>query len=316
VALICQSGGNAIYFIRHAAQRGIRFSKVISFGNAADVDENDLLEYLTSDTETKIIAGYIEGLKDGRRFSKAVRRAAAAKPVIMMKGGCTEAGARAVASHTGALAGSARIWDELLRQAGVIPVATLEELADILVTLLYLPVPHGRRLGAIDVGGGAAVVATDAYVSAGLDLPPLPQELRQKLRSFLSTDAGLSVNNPVDLAAQYYNTLAAYSVVKTLADYGGVDILVFHLPLGINPPFPSFPKEFAIDILDNAIRVHNETDKPMVVVIDQLTTVESWETAIACQQKCQQAGIPVYFSVSSAAKAIGRFLSYHEKRGG
>jgi len=314
VAFICQSGSNAIYFTRYAAQRGVRFSKVVSFGNAADVNESELLEYLTADPETGIIAAYIEGLKDGRRFSKAVRRAAAVKPVIMMKGGCTEAGARAVASHTGALAGSARIWDELLRQVGVIPVATLEELADILVTLLYLPVPHGRRLGAIDVGGGAAVVATDAYVSAGLDLPPLPQELRQKLRSFLSTDAGLSVNNPVDLAGQYYNTLAAYSVVKTLADYGGVDILVFHLPLGINPPFPSFPKEFATAILDNAIRVHNETDKPMVVVIDQLTTVESWETAIACQQKCQQAGIPVYFSVSSAAKAIGRFLSYHEKR--
>jgi acyl-CoA synthetase (NDP forming) len=316
VAFICQSGGNAIYFTRYAAQRGVRFSKVVSFGNAADVNESELLEYLTADHETGIIAAYIEGLKDGRRFSKAVRRAAAVKPVIMMKGGCTEAGARAVASHTGALAGSARIWDGLLRQAGVIPVATLEELADILVTLLYLVVPHGRRLGAIDVGGGAAVVATDAYVSAGLDLPPLPQELRQKLRSFLSTDAGLSVNNPVDLAGQYYNTSAAYSVVKTLADYGGVDILVFHLPLGINPPFPSFPKEFAIAILDNAIRVHNEIDKPMVVVIDQLTTVESWETAIACQQKCQQAGIPVYFSVSSAAKAIGRFLSYHEKRRG
>jgi len=283
VAFICQSGTNAIYFTRYAAQRGVRFSKVVSFGNAADVDESDLLEYLTKDTETKIIAAYIEGLKDGRRFSKAVRRAAAVKPVIMMKGGCTEAGARAVASHTGALSGSARIWDGLLRQAGVIPVSTLEELADILVTLLYLSVPHGRKLGAIDVGGGAAVVATDVYVSDGLDLPPLPQELRQKLRSFLSTDAGLSVNNPVDLAGQYYNTLAAYSVVKTLADYGGVDILVFHLPLGSNPPFPSFPKEFAIAILDNAIRVHNETDKPMVVVIDQITTVESWETAIACQ---------------------------------
>ncbi|MCX6009547.1 MAG: CoA-binding protein [Chloroflexi bacterium] len=314
VAFICQSGGNAIYFIRHAAQRGIRFSKVVSFGNAADVDESDLLEYLTSDTETKIIAAYIEGLKDGRRFSKAVRRAAAAKPVIMMKGGCTEAGARAAASHTGALAGSARIWDGLLRQAGVIPVSTLEELADILVTLLYLPVHHGRRLGVIDVGGGAAVVATDAYVSAGLDLPQLSQELQQKLRSFLSTGAaGLSVNNPVDLGGQFYNTSAAYSVMKTLADYGGIDIFVFHLHLGINPPFPSFPKEFAIAILDNAIRVHNETDKPMVVVIDQLTTVESWETAIACQQKCQQAGIPLYSSVHSAAKALDRFMRYHEK---
>ena len=315
VAFICQSGGNAIYFIRHAAQRGVRFSKVISFGNAVDIDENDLLEYLTSDAETKIIAGYIEGLKDGRRFSKVLRRAAAAKPVIMMKGGCTEAGARAAASHTGALAGSARIWDALLRQAGVIPVYTLEELGDILVTLLYLPVPHGRSLGVIDVGGGASVVATDTYVSAGLDLPQLPQKLRQQLRSFLSTGAaGLSVNNPVDLGGQYYNVSAAYSVMKALAGYSGIDILVFNLHLGINPPFPSFPKEFAIAILDNAIRARSETDKPMVVIIDQLTTVESCETVAACQQKCQEVGIPVYYSVHSAANALDRFICYHENK--
>src|SRR4030042_5543131 len=121
------------------------------------------MEYLTADPETGIRAAYIEGLKDGRRFSKAVRRAAAVKPVIMMKGGCTEAGARAVASHTGALAGSSEIWDGLVRQAGVIPVATLEELADILVTFLYSPVPHGRRLAALDVGGGAAVGANGFY---------------------------------------------------------------------------------------------------------------------------------------------------------
>ncbi|MGA7677810.1 MAG: CoA-binding protein [Dehalococcoidia bacterium] len=313
VALICQSGGNAIYFVRHAAQRGVRFSKVVSFGNAVDVDESDLLEYLTNDTETKIITAYIEGLKDGRRFSKVVRRAAAAKPVIMMKGGSTEAGARAAASHTGVLAGSARIWDGLLRQAGVIPASTLEELADIVVTLLYLPVPGGRRLGVIDVGGGAGVVATDAYVSAGLDLPRLPQDLRQKLRGFLSTGAaGLSVNNPVDLGGQFFNVSGAYSVMKELAGCGGIDILVFHLHLGINPPFASFPKEYSVAILNNAIKVHNETGKPMVVVIDQLTTIESCETTFACQQKCQEARIPVYSSVNGAAKALEQFMRYHE----
>ncbi|OGN91584.1 MAG: hypothetical protein A2Z75_00240 [Chloroflexi bacterium RBG_13_50_10] len=314
VSFMCQSGGNAIYFTRYAAQRGVRFSKLISFGNAADINENELMEYLTADPETRIIAAYVEGFKDGRRFSQAVRSAAAEKPVIVMKGGRTEAGARVVASHTGAMAGSAKIWDGLMRQAGVIPVATLEELGDILVTFIYLPVPQGRRLGVIDVGGGAAVLSTDVYVSAGLDLPLLPQELRQKLMGFLTTDAGLSVNNPIDLAAQYYNTLSAYYVMKAVADYDGVDILAFHLHLGINPPFPSFPKEFAIAVLDNAIRVHNETGKPMVVVIDQITTVESWETAMACQQKCQQASIPVYFSVRSTARALDRFVSYHEKR--
>ena len=314
VAFICQSGGNAIYFIRYAGQRGIRFSKVVSYGNAADVNECDLLEYLTADPDTEIIAAYIEGVKDGKRFNTALREAAAAKPVVVLKGGHSEAGARAAASHTGALAGASRIWRGLLQQANVIPIATLEELADILVTSLHLPVPQGRRLGCVDVGGGAAVVSTDSYVSAGLVLPPLPEEMRQKLRSFVNTDAGISLNNPVDLAGQYY-TPALYSLMKALADYSGVDIVVFHLPLGIMPPFSSFPREGAIPLLENVIRVRNETGKPTAVVIDQLVTTESWGTALSCQQKCHQAGIPVYFSVDSAARAIDRFLCYHENLG-
>ncbi len=315
VSFICQSGGNAIYFIRHGAQRGVLFSKVISFGNAADINENELLEYLTADPETGIIAAYIEGFKDGRRFSKALRKAAAVKPVIMMKGGLTEAGARAAASHTGALAGSAKIWEGLLRQAGVIPVANLEELGDILVTFLYLPVPNGRRLAVIDVGGGASVVATDVYVSAGLELPPLPEELRRKVKGFLDPNAaGLSVNNPLDLGGQYFNTMGTYPVMKMLVDYSGIDILAFHLHLSINPPFPSLPREFAFVLLDNAIRVYSETGKPIIVVIDQPTNVESWETFIACQERCKQARIPVYFSVQGAAMALDRFIRYHEKR--
>jgi len=315
VSFICQSGGNAIYFIRYAAQRGVRFSKVISFGNAADINENELLEYLTDDPETGIIAAYIEGFKDGRRFSKALRKAAAVKPVIMMKGGRTEAGARAVASHTGALAGSAKIWEGLLRQAGVISVATLEELGDILVTFLYLPAPHGRRLAVIDIGGGAAVVATDVYVTAGLDLPQLPEDLRRKVRGFLDPNAaGLSVNNPLDLGGQFFNTIGTYPVMKMLVDDSGIDVLAFHLHLGIHPPFPYLPREFAFVLLDNAIKVYSETGKPMVVVIDQLTNIGSWETAIACQERCQQARIPVYFSVHGAAIALDRFISYHEKR--
>jgi acyl-CoA synthetase (NDP forming) len=283
----------------------------VSYGNACDIDESDLLEYLTTDPETEIIAAYIEGVKDGKRFSKALRGAAAAKPVILMKGGRSEAGARAVASHTGALAGSAKIWDGLLQQAGVISVPTLEEMADSVVTFLHLAVPQGRRLGTISVGGGAAVVATDSYVSAGLVLPPLSQQMRQKLRSFVSTDAGISLNNPVDLASEYWGP-GVYPLVKALADYSEIDILVFHFPLGMTPAFSSMPKEGAIPVVDNVIRVHNETSKPIAVVIDQLATSEAWETAFSCQQKCHEAGIPVYFSINSAAKAIDRFLRYHE----
>ena len=313
VGFICQSGGNAIYFIRLANWRGVPLSKLVSYGNACDVNESDLLEYLVADPETEIIAAYIEGVKDGKRFDSALREAAKVKPVIVMKGGCTEAGSRAASSHTGSLAGSTEVWNGLIQQAGIVAVPTLEELADSLVTFTHLPVFQGRRLGTIGLGGGATVVATDGYASAGFVLPSLPEELQQKLRSFIEDDAGVSIDNPVDLSSQY-NDAVIYSAVRALADYSGIDILVFNLPLGIMPQYPSLPEENAILALDNVTRVHKETAKPMAVVVNQLITGESWETAFACQQKCHEAGIPVYFSIDSAARAIDRFLRFHEHR--
>ena len=103
-------------------------------------------------------------------------------------------------------------------------------------------------------------------------------------------------------------------MVRAVADYSGIDILVFHLPLSIVPPFPSFPEGIATSILDAVIRVHNETTKPMAVVINNVTDGESWQTALNCQQRCHEAGIPVYFSINSVASAIDRFLWYHENR--
>jgi len=110
VGFISQSGGNSIYLVRQAAARGVRFSKVISYGNACDLNESDFLEYLTTDADTKIIAVYIEGVKDGRRFRQALEKAAKEKVVVLLKGGITEGGARAVAGHTAALAGSEITW--------------------------------------------------------------------------------------------------------------------------------------------------------------------------------------------------------------
>jgi acyl-CoA synthetase (NDP forming) len=134
VGCVVQSGGHAWNIVSSGSLRGILFSKVISFGNACDLNESDFMEYLADDDETKIIAAYIEGIKDGSRFKRAVKRAAQAKPVIMFKGGRTEAGKRDVSSHTGALAGSAQIWNVFFKQTGIIQVNNLEELIDVYFT--------------------------------------------------------------------------------------------------------------------------------------------------------------------------------------
>jgi len=231
----------------------------------------------------------------------------------VMKGGNTEAGARTAASHTNALVGAAEAWDGLLRQAGAIRVSNLEELVDVIVTFLYLPVPKGRRLGSIGVGGGATVLAADSYPSAGFVLPPLPQEMQRKLRNLTKSDAGLTLDNPVDFSSQYF-TPAIYTAVRALADYDGFDMLIFHLPFTIIPPVYSVSTEAASSLLDDVIRVRRETNKPLALVISNFVAGESWQTAFYCAQKCSKAGIPVYFYIGSAAKAIDRFLRYHERR--
>jgi len=319
VALICQSGGSIIYLIRAAAQRGVRFSKAISHGNACDIDESELLEYFTTNVETKIVAAYIEGVKDGRRFYQALKRLSKTKPVIVLKAGYTQAGARAAASHTGALAGSDEVWDRLLQQAGAIRVYDLEELIDMLVTFSYLPLPQGRRVAICGGGGGFSVLATDEYTAAGFVLPPLPQqiqkEIRQEIRNFLKTDAGMILNNPMDLT-----TLASgeghYSVLRRLATYKGLDLLVTQFSVN-NSEWPYVGASFNIwpDIFTEAtIKVHSEVGKPTAVVIYGILSIRDLQRALELQQRYCEAGLPVYHSVASAAKAINRFLRYHEKR--
>jgi acyl-CoA synthetase (NDP forming) len=197
VAMVTQSGANAGDFCRSGAVRGLRFSKVMSYGNGLDLDESDFLDYCAQDEATEIIAAYIEGLKDGRRFLAALRRAAAAKPVLILKGGRTEAGGRATVSHTGSLAGEMRVFDGACRQAGALRVEGMEELVDCAVAFRFVPRLAGARVGIVGIGGGNSVLAADAVAAAGLEVPPLPEETQRELAAFTPV-AGTSVRNPVD----------------------------------------------------------------------------------------------------------------------
>ena len=313
VALICQSGGNTTYIIREAGRRGVRFSKAVSYGNAADINESDLLEYLAADPDTGIILAYIEGVKDGQRFSRVLKETAKVKPVIVLKGGISETGARAAASHTGVLAGSERVWDGLLRQAGAIRVYSLEELIDMAVSFSYLPLPLGRRVGILGIGGGATVLATDDCASAGLVVPRFPEEIRRRLSNLLGTEAGTILNNPVDLAAGAWDS-GFYNTLNILANYEGVDLSMVHFPLGLLV-FPPTQHNVIWDLLvDDVVKGHRELAKPVIVVIHIPTSGGDYEWMLETQRKFYKTGIPVYHSIGSAAKAIDRFLSYHEHK--
>jgi acetyltransferase len=309
LAFICQSGGNATYFGRLAVARGLRYSKLASFGNAADVNESDLLEYIGRDPDTGLIAIYIEGTRDGRRFMRVLKDIAARKPVVVMKGGQTEPGSRAAASHTGAMTGTTRVWLEALEQAGAIVVDSLEEMADMLVTLRHLAPVRGWRLGVVGMGGGATVMATDFYSAAGFTLPGLSPGMLKRIKSYALSEAGVSLDNPIDLSSQFYNDCTA-KTLEAMAHYRGIDLLLFQMPMGILPWHRILPEVGVTFMMNLLAGIKADTDKPVAAVVNHIIWGSPLDLGYLAQDICDKAGIPLYYSSQAAATALARFVKY------
>ncbi|MCE5302479.1 MAG: acetate--CoA ligase family protein [Planctomycetaceae bacterium] len=199
LAFVSQSGALCASVLDYAEQRGIGFSKFISFGNKADVNEVDLLEYLATDDKTAVITMYLEDITDGPRFIQKVREISwnTRKPILCLKSGRSPEGAKAVSSHTGSLAGSDKVYDALFQQAGVQRVDTISELFDFAAFYTTQPLPRGKRVAIITNAGGPGIMTTDAIVNNGLKLAQLTDATKDKLRQALPPTA--SVRNPVDV---------------------------------------------------------------------------------------------------------------------
>ncbi len=310
LGLISQSGGNCIYTIREAAERGVFFSKAISYGNAADLNETDYLEYMADDPQTKLIAMYIEGVRDGKRFMQALKNVAGKKPVIINKGGNTETGARACASHTGSIAGSAAIWQDFIKQVGAVPAGSMPELVDMGVAFLKMKVPNGRNTVVIGTGGGIAVQASDDITGAGLNLPLLPQEVRKKLVAIYGTEAGSIFRNPVD-APPMASVEKYVQAVKFIAESDQVDVLILHCPFDIWAMVSrSLPLSPFIETVAELAKV---IDKPMAAVLHYNTAFGSTQMVEDVQKKFVDLGLPVYPSIQRAARAINKYIEYYER---
>ncbi|HSE93926.1 MAG TPA: acetate--CoA ligase family protein [Methylomirabilota bacterium] len=212
VAFVSHSGALAVAMLDWSRNHHLGFSLFASLGNQADVTETDVLRAVAADPETGVVIAYLEGVADGRAFVGALSQVAALKPVVVLKTGRSREGARAVSSHTGALAGSDTAFDAALRQAGVVRARSIEELFDLARALETQPLPSGRRLLVVSNGGGLGIVATDAAAAAGLAVTSLPEDARARLRAVLPRTA--SVVNPVDIvgdadAARFGNALRA-----------------------------------------------------------------------------------------------------------
>ena len=207
VAFVGQSGWASQNMTQLGSERGLRFSGIISIGNQSDLTIEDFLDYFGNDPETKVIAFYIEGLKQADRFLKLAEEISPRKPIIAWKGGSSELGAKAAASHTGSLAGNYALFEAASRQKGIISARSLEELIDLAVAFSCPYLPTGNEIGLLIEAGGGAVATSDACAKAGLNISPLPQDVQQKLREFLKDKIppSPSLKNPIDLVWAPFN---------------------------------------------------------------------------------------------------------------
>jgi len=315
VGVISQSGGNSIYLVRQAALRGVRFSKVVSYGNACDIDESDLLEYLAHDVDTKIIALYIEGIKDGRRFRKALEEATNEKTVILLKGGTTEGGARAVAGHTASLAGSRATWDALCKQLGIISVSSLEEMIDVLVTLLFLPLPGGRNALLFGAGGGASVLIADQFESRGFRVPPIPPEMVAQISEFTPI-AGNILRNPIDYSQAMTNIEGVIKTFAILSTWEEADFFVMFIRIGQFTGSRISDHQLGYLLMSRFPIKQGQLPKPVVMVIEPSIIPEEAEAIMAAICNSILSGLPVYYSFATAANAINLVLNHSEKQSG
>jgi acyl-CoA synthetase (NDP forming) len=314
VAFVSQSGLNAEELVLYAKLRGIRFSKVISYGNATDIDESDLLEYCAGDPETEIVTCYIEGVKDGRRFLKALEAVSAVKPTIVLKGGLTGAGTRAAESHTGSLAGSAEVWEAACRQAGVVTVATLQELEDVVVTFRFLPKPAGRGVAIIGVGGGSSVLSADMAEHVGLEVPALSRRIQAQLREFTPL-AGTSVRNPLDTVGMGPGG-QLLKAVRLVAGSPDIHTFVMQSRIDWNPNAGQDVSNFLQQSVDILKESRDAAGKPIAVVVWSPLSIDTMSRIVEFQRAAAEAGLPVYWGVERALRSIAKFIDWHERRAG
>ncbi len=315
VGFISQSGTHAINFGLVGEAHGVRVSTSISIGNAIILDVPDYLDYLADDAETKVIAMYIEGVKDGPRFVRSLKRAASMKPVVVWKGGVTAAGARATASHTGSLATSQAVFSAIVRQAGAVEANSLEDTIDVVKALLYAKPARRGRMGLMAMTGGQSVVITDAFVQAGLEVPRLSGASYEELQSFFNIVGG-SYQNPLDMGG----TIGFGGSRETLDRLFGildrdanVDAIAMEMASGfLARMWASNPG--SLDGLLDTLAAHKErSPKPFVAVL-QPQHVE--DVVIQARKRVQERGIAVFASFERAARALARSIAYQRFRAG
>ncbi|MBN1760481.1 MAG: acetate--CoA ligase family protein [Chitinispirillaceae bacterium] len=299
VSIVAQSGGVGALFMQAIHDLGIGMRYYASTGNACDVSIPEILRFYGDDEKTRAIILYAEGFTDPAEFMDAAREVAAKKPVLGMRSGRTVAGAKAVVSHTGGLAGSGRSTEVLFRKTGILSFHNVEEMCQAAMAFASQPIPGGNRVGLITDTGGPAVIATDELCDAGLEIPGISEKAISVLREKLYPEA--SVNNPVDVLAT--GTAEQYrAALDVLMDEPGIDSVY------INYVTPLFIDNEAV--AREIATVSRMRKKP--IVCNYMTDKPQWKATTAILKK---GGIPCYDYPETAARALAALTRYAALRG-
>lgn len=294
IAFVSQSGAFAAAMLDWAALAGIGIGKMVSYGNKIDVDDADLMDYFIYDDSIRVVTFYIEGVKDGRKFIEAAKRITKVKPVIALKSGRTEYGAKAASSHTGSLAGADVIYDAVFKQTGILRAEDFEHMFDVAKAFAKCKLPKGDRVGIITDGGGAGVMASDAVAKFGLKMAELSEETIKYLKEHFPPHA--VAGNPTDVVGDTDAQRYKYAIEAFVND-PNVDaivvIVLFQVPL--------LDEEEIIGILADYAK---KSEKPIVAVAMGGKKTEYYAKIL------EEKGVPVYPTPERGVRALAGLVQY------
>ena len=293
ISFMTQSGAIMAAILDYADKKNIGFSRIVSLGNKAVINENDCMKDFMEDENTEVITAYLEGIVDGPGFIDACREASKKKPVLVIKSGTTSKGSEAVSSHTGTIAGSDSAYEAAFSQCGIIRVNSLDEMMDYSSALALSPLPKGNKIAIITNAGGPAIMTTDAAIKAGLEIAELTTETKEKLNEGLPATA--SVKNPVDVLGDASPERYAFTLETVLAD-PNVDGVIYL----VTPQSVTDPEGIAQVAIDHA----SKTEKPILCSFFGGTRFEGAEKLLAAKQ------VPNYLYPKRAVKSLKTLYDY------
>ncbi len=313
VCFISQSGTHTINFCLQAPTRGIKINKAASIGNVLVLEAADYIDLMAADPATRAIGMYIEGVRDGRRFFDSVRHAAERHPVVIWKGGVTEAGARATLSHTGSLATAEATWRAVVRQSGAVEVASLDAMLDAVELFARARRIGGRRMGLVAMTGGQSVVITDTFATAGLEIPALSESSYDELKRFFNIIGG-SYRNPLDAGGTIgagHDQGNLDRILEILERDPVIDAIVLEVGTGLRASRWATHEYEITGLLDKLADFAGRSTKPFAVVMHPAHV----EAIVARGKELARArGLVVFESFERAAAAFRTASDYWGNR--